>query len=87
MLPVLPAVECRIELVAGDWLLNFSDGIPEAAGEDGSEFSDDGLLEAFRRVENGTAAGLCEGGIGDARNHTRGQRQADDLTLIAARAL
>lgn len=33
----------------------------------------------------GKAAEVCESVVNAVRNHTRGQRQADDLTIIAAR--
>jgi phosphoserine phosphatase RsbU/P len=35
MMPVLPALQHSAPLVPGDWLLIFSDGIPEAASESG----------------------------------------------------
>jgi len=85
MPPVLPAVEKRIELLPGDWLLIFSDGIPEATDENDRDFADEGLLEAFRQSRHGTATEVCESVVNAVRNHARGRRQADDLTLIAAR--
>jgi sigma-B regulation protein RsbU (phosphoserine phosphatase) len=85
MLPVMPAVQNSIELVSGDWLLIFSDGIPEAANENGEEFGDDGLLNALGRLGGGTAAEVCECVVNEVRNHVRERRQADDITLIAAR--
>lgn len=85
ILPVLPAVEKRIQLLPGDWLLIFSDGIPEATGEHDRDFADDGLLDVFRQAQHGTAAEVCESLVNAVRNHAQGQRQADDLTLIAAR--
>jgi hypothetical protein len=74
-------------LAPGDWLLIFSDGIPEAADERGEEFGDEGLLDAFERCRDYTAAMVCQGVLHEVRNHTRGQRQADDLTLIALHVL
>jgi sigma-B regulation protein RsbU (phosphoserine phosphatase) len=85
MLPVLPAMEKQVELLPGDWLLIFTDGIPEAADENGREFGDEGLIEAFRRTRNETAAQVCASILDEVRNHARGQRQTDDLTIIAAR--
>jgi sigma-B regulation protein RsbU (phosphoserine phosphatase) len=87
MLPVLPALQGSIELASGDWLLIFSDGIPEATHEDGAEFGDEGLLDALGRLEAGTAAEVCEGVVSAVRNHVREQRQADDITLIAVKVL
>ena len=87
LLPVMPALEGSIELASGDWLLIFSDGIPEATNEAGEEFGDDGLLNALGRLGDGTAAEVCEGIVNEVRHHVRQQRQADDITLIAVRVL
>ena len=87
MLPVLPALQTSVKLVAGDWLLIFSDGIPEAASESGEDFGDHGLLAALGRMGSGTAAEVCEGIVSAVRNHVREQRQADDITLIAVKVL
>jgi sigma-B regulation protein RsbU (phosphoserine phosphatase) len=87
MLADLPALQDRIELISGDWLLIFSDGIPEAADASGEDFGDNGLLEAFGRHAKGTAAEVCEGVINAVRNHFREQRQPDDITLIAVKVL
>jgi len=83
MLADLPALQDRIELASGDWLLIFSDGIPEAADGSGEDFGENGLLEAFGRHANGTAGEVCEGVVNAVRNHFREQRQPDDITLIA----
>jgi serine phosphatase RsbU (regulator of sigma subunit) len=85
LLSVLPARQESVELLAGDWLLIFSDGIPEAAGEDGEEFGDRGLLDALARLGSGTAAEVCDGIAGQVRDFVREQRQADDITLIAVK--
>jgi len=87
LLAVMPALQNSIKLVSGDWLLIFSDGIPEATNEAGEEFGDDGLLNALGRLGSGTAAEVCEGIVNEVRHHGREQRQADDITLIAVRVL
>ena len=38
-----------------------------------------------RSAQHGTAAEVCESVVNAVRNHARGRRQADNLTLIAAR--
>jgi len=43
--------------------------------------------DAFRQAQHGKAAEVCESVVNAVRNHARGQRQADDLTLIAARTI
>jgi serine phosphatase RsbU (regulator of sigma subunit) len=87
MFSVMTALQNSIELVSGDWLLIFSDGIPEAANENGEEFGDDGLLNVLGPLGDGTAAEVCEGVVNAVQNHVREQRQADDITLTAVRVL
>jgi sigma-B regulation protein RsbU (phosphoserine phosphatase) len=87
MIPVLPALQQSVPLVSGDWLLIFSDGIPEAASETGEDFGDNGLLDSLGRLGTGTAAEVCEGVMDEVRNHLREQRQPDDITLIAVKVL
>ncbi len=87
ILPALPVVQRSVGLVSGDWLLVFSDGIPDAAGEGGGDFGDDGLLASLARLRNGTAAEVCEGVVNEVRDYAREQRQADDITLIAVKVV
>ncbi|HEY6340429.1 MAG TPA: SpoIIE family protein phosphatase [Bryobacteraceae bacterium] len=83
--PTLPALQNRVKLLPEDWLLIFSDGIPEAASASGEDFGDNRLLDALDRLRNGTAAQVCEGIVNAVRDHLREQRQPDDITLIAAK--
>jgi sigma-B regulation protein RsbU (phosphoserine phosphatase) len=85
MLPTLPAVDDRVELQSGDWLLVFSDGIPEAEDEGGEEFGDEGLPTALAQAKDGSASEACRNIVETVRNHVREQRQPDDITLIAIR--
>jgi len=87
LLPVLPAMQKTIEMNPGDWLLIFSDGIPEAADAEGKDLDDAGLLAAFRRFAHGKAAEACAGVVDEVRDYVCERRQADDITLIAARVL
>ena len=57
MLSDLPALQKSVELLTEDWLLIFSDGIPEAMSESGEDFGDNGLLDALGRLRSGTAPG------------------------------
>jgi sigma-B regulation protein RsbU (phosphoserine phosphatase) len=87
MLAELPALQSSVELVSGDWLLIFSDGIPEAADGSGKDFGENGLLAAFGLHANETAAEACEGVVNTFRYHFKEQRQPDDITLIAVKVL
>jgi sigma-B regulation protein RsbU (phosphoserine phosphatase) len=83
----LPNLQNSVQLASGDWLLISSDGIPEAANQDGGDFGDDRLLGALRRLTDKTAEEVCEGIVAEVRSHIREQRQPDDITLIAMKVL
>jgi len=87
LLPALPSLENRVQLLSGDRLLIFSDGIPEAENENEQEFGDNRLLEALASFGQGTAEELCEDVVNRVCSHAGGQRQSDDITLIAVRVL
>jgi phosphoserine phosphatase RsbU/P len=87
MLSTLPALQNCVQLVPDDRLLIFSDGIPEAISANGQDFGDNGLLDALDRLTTGTAEQVCESIVDDVRNHLKGQRQPDDITLIVVKVL
>jgi serine phosphatase RsbU (regulator of sigma subunit) len=87
LLSDLPVRQQRVQLAPGDWLLLFSDGIVEAVNASGEEFGDQRLLEAFGRHNRTTAVQACGGIVQEVRDYIREQRQADDITLIAAHVL
>ena len=87
MLRTLPDLQSSVQLVAGDWLLICSDGIPEAPNQDGEDFGDDRLLAALGRFTDRTAEEVCGGIVAEVRSHIREQRQPDEITLIAMKVL
>jgi phosphoserine phosphatase RsbU/P len=87
MLPALEEIEREVQLIPGDCLLVFSDGVTEAADENGLEFGDEGLLDTFRSAVSRGAAEACQFVIEQVRTHLREQRQPDDITLIAVKVL
>ncbi|HEY2933365.1 MAG TPA: SpoIIE family protein phosphatase [Acidobacteriota bacterium] len=86
MLPTLAVAQRTIEISPGDWLLIVSDGIPEACDQAGEEFGPDRLSQIVKQGLDITAEQLCLRVLDAVRTHTRGNHQADDLTLIAAHA-
>lgn len=87
LLPVLAAVQNTVQLQAGDWLIVFSDGIPEATNGAGAEFGDEKLRDTVTSSNGAAAAHVCDRICAAVESHSRGQRQADDITLIAVRVL
>ena len=82
MFAELDSLEVEVQLEAGDWLVVTSDGIPEATDENGDEFSDMRLLARLDR--SGATDNLCRAAL-DAVTSFAGNKQADDLTIVAAR--
>jgi len=87
LFPVLPALESSVELTVGDWLLIFSDGIPEAENDHGEVYGDEGLLVALDRLGSGTALKVCDDIVEQVRHHIRGRHQQDDITIITMKVL
>jgi energy-coupling factor transport system substrate-specific component len=85
MFPLMAADSGRVQLERGDWLLVFSDGIPEAENEQGEEFGDEGILGMLAGMSGGAAPDVCAGIVAGVRKHLRNTRQGDDITLIAMR--
>jgi serine phosphatase RsbU (regulator of sigma subunit) len=87
MLPTIPAVEKRVQLAPGDWLLMFTDGVTEAENERGEEFGGERLEDIMADNIEATAAGMCDAILAELGGHRRGLPQSDDVTLIAAHVL
>ena len=74
----------QVQLEPGDTLLAFTDGVPEALGADGSQYTEQPLLELLREpVRNPDE--LLDRIEDDVRRHAAGADQSDDVTLLAVR--
>ncbi|HUK54613.1 MAG TPA: PP2C family protein-serine/threonine phosphatase, partial [Candidatus Binatia bacterium] len=69
----------------GDTLVMYTDGVTEAPNGAGEEFGEKRLLESIRGHAQGSAAGLLEAVTAAVQQFSSGE-QADDLTLVVARA-
>ena len=80
--------ECRVaerQLVPGDVLLIFTDGISEAApGEDAEEFGDNRLIATLQALRGKYACEILDGIVAEVQRFSQAE-QADDMTLIVAR--
>jgi sigma-B regulation protein RsbU (phosphoserine phosphatase) len=75
--------ETSTELLSGDRLLLFTDGITEARTADDREFGDEGLLEVLTRQRDVVdARGLVDAVFAGATEFARGEFQ-DDATVLA----
>jgi len=80
--------ECELvetALAPGDLLVMYTDGVSEAPNPAGEEFGEKRLLETLRSTKLTTAAGVLSSLSAAVQQFSNGI-QADDLTLVIARA-
>jgi hypothetical protein len=88
VLGLFPDWECSVaeaQMVAGDILCIYTDGITEATGEKGKEFGEAGLLEVLRESRGLDSASILQK-VEQAVKQFRSGEQEDDVTLVIARA-
>jgi sigma-B regulation protein RsbU (phosphoserine phosphatase) len=86
IVPEVPVLQQTIRLLPDDLLLVYSDGITEARSAQGEEFGEARLLELMRSRHSQPASSLC-GAIIDAVKDFGAGPQADDLTVVAMKAI
>jgi phosphoserine phosphatase RsbU/P len=84
LFPSMTAVAATVTLEAGDWLVLFSDGATEALNAQGDEFGRAGVLDTVLRHRDLAADGMRDALRAAIRQHSSGQVQADDVTLMVA---
>jgi serine phosphatase RsbU (regulator of sigma subunit) len=87
ILPTIPVLQEAIQLIPGDWLVIFTDGVTEARNEDGEDFGSERVQAVVARQAEGTAQEMSDAILAELREHSRGVQQLDDITLITARVL
>lgn len=87
ILPDLGYVERRAELRPGDVLAIFSDGITEAANDQGEEFGDDRLAAILHRYRDEPSTTILRHVDEAVSAFTGGAPAADDITLVVTRRL
>ncbi|MDP2209660.1 MAG: PP2C family protein-serine/threonine phosphatase [Bacteroidota bacterium] len=70
-----------VQLVAGDVLVLFTDGVSEAMNPDGIEFGEERLLEIIKSRKNESAETIKEQIISEVQKYS-GDYQSDDITLL-----
>lgn len=76
-----------VRLLPGDVLLLFTDGVIEAADDQGEEYGRERLAAAARRRRRSRAASLLEAVLADVRAFRGRDEFEDDLTLMAIKYL
>jgi sigma-B regulation protein RsbU (phosphoserine phosphatase) len=87
VLETFPYGEGATVLVPGDFLVLYSDGIPEAADELGNFFGEERLVACIREHAALGAVQLMGAVIEAVRRHEQGTARADDLTILVMRRL
>src|SRR5579885_450292 len=82
LLPAAPYTEQKIQLVAGDALVLYTDGISEAMNKDEQEWSEERMIAAADGARDKTACELLETIFAAADAFTSGAPQHDDMTLL-----
>jgi phosphoserine phosphatase RsbU/P len=88
VLGLFPDWECSVaetQMVAGDILCIYTDGITETTGENGEEFGEEGLLEVLRGSRHLESALILQK-VEQTVKQFRSGHQQDDVTMVIARA-
>jgi phosphoserine phosphatase RsbU/P len=85
---VFPEMEITnegMEMVAGDTILLYTDGVTEAFNGYGEVYGDGRLMECLARGHGRTAAETVGEVMKSVRSHAGGAEQSDDITIVAVR--
>lgn len=85
LLEFAPYTEETVQLVPGDIVMIFSDGVSEALNSEEEEFGDDRILAAIQEGTARTAEQLVAHVFDAVREFTMGTAQGDDITAMVIR--
>jgi serine phosphatase RsbU (regulator of sigma subunit) len=81
----LPAMEQQVQLLPGDWLVIYSDGLSEAMNDREEEFGADRLMRTVvEYLAAPNAEAMCQHILRAVLEYSRGHAQSDDITLTVA---
>ena len=82
MFPDMDYEEATVELCAGDVLLAFTDGVPEAHNPEDEEFGEERLQQLLRQTAHLPAEEISARISAEMKDWIRDAEQYDDLTFI-----
>ena len=85
MKTVIPYLEETIELIPGDSLIFYTDGITEAMNKKSEEFSDERLEKIAKDTSCKSANEILKSIKKEVQNFSSGAVQSDDITLIVVK--
>jgi sigma-B regulation protein RsbU (phosphoserine phosphatase) len=75
----------RLQLLPGDTLFLYTDGVTEAMNDHEELFADERLKAGLSRLHDLTPEAVCQGVLNDLACFVGQQEQSDDITIIALR--
>jgi phosphoserine phosphatase RsbU/P len=79
--------EETVQVVPGDTVVMFTDGVSEAMSSEQVEYGEERLEEIIRSHRQGPAREMMDAIHQDVLRHTRGAAQSDDITMMILRAV
>ena len=79
--------QAEVQLVPGDLLLFYTDGISEAENPEADEWGEDALIAAARSCQEQPSAEMITRIMAAADAFAAGAPQHDDMTLVVARVI
>ncbi len=83
MKTTIPYEEATVQLLPGDILFLFTDGVSEAMNRDMQEYGEARIEAALRRLSTETAQCILKRLYEDILAHAGGAQQSDDITMMA----
>jgi sigma-B regulation protein RsbU (phosphoserine phosphatase) len=77
--------EADVRVAPGDWVVLYSDGVPDAQNAAGEEFGEERLLQIVGEHSGGTASALVDSVFAAIDQFVGGAAQFDDITMLVLR--
>ncbi|MGA7161518.1 MAG: PP2C family protein-serine/threonine phosphatase [Bacteroidota bacterium] len=77
-----PYIEGTVQLLPGDIIVMFTDGISEAMNIDGNDYTEERVEQFLRSIEPLSAQGVVDEIQKEIARYTSGAPQSDDITLV-----
>ena len=78
----IPYTGQNLIMNSGDQLFLYTDGIPEAMNSNEEEYSDEKMIEFFRKKSDVTATDFTKLIVAEVKNFTSEAEQSDDITVL-----
>jgi sigma-B regulation protein RsbU (phosphoserine phosphatase) len=76
-------VERKLEVKFGDFILMFTDGLPESKNAKGEMYDYEKILTILQDYSEGSSQNIIEKLVADGEKFLEGTEQEDDITIVA----